>query len=343
MTVLLLGAVCFAPSAAAPPAEVKQYLAQSGLDAADPGSWSLAGLWGKMTEMAADSLAEPLRFAAQSGGYLLLAAAVSAVTAGSWKPCVGTVSVLGFGVISLGAMMRLLGELQATAEACQTYLTGFVPVYTGILALGGQTAGAAVYSGMFLAMSAFLSGAIRIVVLPVMQIYFCFAVSASLWGNKGITRAARLFGRLVSWLLKGCGLLFSLVLGLQSVLAGNADTAALRLGKSLLAGAVPLVGDAAAAALSSAAAALHLLKGSLALAAILAAAATFGPVFLRCALYHLAFLCAGMVAEAGGQRASGDICSLFAQGTALCGSVLVLYFFMVFFSTVLLLVTGNGG
>ena len=107
-------------------------------------------------------------------------------------------------------------------------------------------------------------------------------------------------------------------------------------------GAVPVVGDAAAAALTGAAAAVQLLKGSLALAALLALGASFAPILLHCLLYSLAFSGAGIAALAGGQKQCGRLCRLYAEGAGLCGSVLVLYFFLVFLSTALLLLTGNG-
>ena len=188
-----------------------------------------------------------------------------------------------------------------------------------------------------------LCAVIQKLLLPVMQIYFCFSVCACLWGNRGITDAAALFARCMHWLLKVCGALFSLVLGLQNTLAATVDNAALRTGKGLLQGAIPVVGDAAAAALTGAAAALQLLKGSLALAGLLALAALFAPVFLQSIAYTLVFASAGVIAGATGQKPCTQLCRLYFEGARLCGSVLVLYFFMIFLSTALLLLAGNGG
>ena len=159
----------------------------------------------------------------------------------------------------------------------------------------------------------------------------------------GITDAAALFARCMHWLLKVCGALFSLVLGLQNTLAATVDNAALRTGKGLLQGAIPVVGDAAAAALTGAAAALQLLKGSLALAGLLALAALFAPVLLQSIAYTLVFAAAGVIAGATGQKPCAQLCRLYFEGARLCGSVLVLYFFMIFLSTALLLLAGNGG
>ena len=75
----------------------------------------------------------------------------------------------------------------------------------------------------------------------------------------------------------------------------------------------------------------------------LALAALFAPVLLQCLACALAFAAAGILAGATGQRQCAQLCRLYFEGARLCGSMLVLYFFMIFLSTALLLLAGNGG
>lgn len=326
-----------------PPA-VEEILNDSSVSVQQVSGWNLSGLWDWLGDLLGQELQKPFQFALQAISYLVLSGVLGLI-AGSepWRRSLNAVAVLGFGALSLNAMMDLADTVVVTAQDCQNYLVAFVPVFSGVAAMGGQNAGALVYSGMFFTMSGFLSEAIENILLPVMQIYFCITACACIWGNAGIEEAASLFAKCLHWLLKLCGLLFSLVLGLQNVLAGSVDTAALKTGKSVLQGFIPVVGDAAAAALSGAASAVHLLKGSLALAALLVLAAAFVPAFVHCLFYGVAFAGAGIVASAGGQKQCGQLCHLYFEGAKLCASVLILYFFMVFLSTALLLISGNGG
>ena len=71
--------------------------------------------------------------------------------------------------------------------------------------------------------------------------------------------------------------------------------------------------------------------------------ALFAPVLLQCLACALAFAAAGILAGATGQRQCAQLCRLYFEGARLCGSMLVLYFFMIFLSTALLLLAGNGG
>lgn len=337
--------LCAVPAAAQElPGDVQSILRQSGLSSDSVLGLNLSGLLDMLFGWISGAVAEPLHLARQAILFLLLSCGVGMLLdKNRWRPCLDGITVLAFGTLCLSAMMQLVQSVASAAKTSQAYLTGFIPVFSGISLLAGQKAGATVYSTMFYAMSAFLSTAIEYLLLPVLEIYFCFAVCSAIWGSGGIGEAAGLFSRCFSLLLKWSGRLFAFVLGLQNILAYNSDRAALRVGKGLLSTAVPLVGDAAAAALSGAAAAIQLLKGSLALAVLAALAAAFVPVLLQCGLYWLAFSCAGIVASGSGQKQCGQICRLFGEGARLCGSVAILYFFMVILSTALLLIGGNGG
>lgn len=327
-----------------PPAEVEALLASGDNSVEDAAGWQLTDVLDWLAELLTGALQKPIRFALRAAGYLLLVGVLNLLAGNeSWRQCIDAVAVLGFGVLSLDAVMTLADTVAAAAQDCQNYLIAFIPVFSGVTAMGGQAAGAMAYSGMFFTMSGFLAALIKVVLLPVMQIYFCFAACACIWGNPGIEEAASLFVRCLQGGLKLCGILFSLVLGVQNLLAATVDSAALKTGKSVLQGFIPVVGDAAAAALSGAVAAVQMLKGSLALAALLALAAVFVPIFVQCLLYSVAFAGAGIVASASGQKTCGHLCRLYFAGSKICMSVLVLYFFMIFLSTALLLLAGNGG
>lgn len=333
------------PAAAAElPAGVDRILQQSQITPDELYNASLQDLIKLFGDWLSGTWREPLQLAKRMLLFLLFSSCVGLLAGGgAWKECINLVAVLGFGTLSLTQMTALVQRITQTAKQCQVYVAGFVPVFAGVALLSGQTAGAAVYSTMFYAMAAFLAQILQSLLLPVLQIYFCFSVSAALWGDDGIGEAANLFANCFSLLLKLCGMLFAFVLGLQNILAAGADRAALKLGKTVLSAVVPVVGDVAATALGSASAAIDLLKGSLALAAVAALGAAFVPVLAQCGLYWLVFSGAGILAAGLGQKRCKQICALLGQGTRLCGAILILYFFLVILSTLLLLLGGRGG
>ena len=305
------------PAAAAElPAGVQQILQQSELTPDKLVHITLQELLQTLAGWLKNAWGQPLQLARRAVLFLLLSSCVGLLAdGGAWRDCVDLVAVLGFGTIALNQMTSLVQQVAQAANTSQLYVSGFVPVFAGVALLAGQTAGAAVYSTMFYAMAAFLAEVLQNLLLPLLQIYFCFSVSAALWGDSGIADAANLFARCFTFALKLCGMLFTFVLGLQNVLAAGTDRAALKIGKSVLSAAVPVVGDAAAAALGSASAAIGLLKGSLALAAVAALGAAFAPVLAQCGLYWLVF--SGMGIRPGDAAVRGYLGTIFLSGNSI--------------------------
>ena len=156
------------------PKSTRDILDEGGTDLSDTARWRFSDLCDTVGAWAAEGLQPALHLAAQSAGYLLLAGLLGLLAGDPYRAYVEILAVLGFGTLSLSAAMQLTELVAATAQDCRTYLTAFVPVFGGVAAAGGQASGALVYSGMFFAMSGFLCAVIRKLLLPVMQIYFCF-------------------------------------------------------------------------------------------------------------------------------------------------------------------------
>ncbi len=175
------------------PKSTRDILDEGGTDLSDAARWRFSDLCDTVGAWAAEGLHPALHLAAQSAGYLLLAGLLGLLAGDPYRAYVEILAVLGFGTLSLSAAMQLTELVAATAQDCRTYLTAFVPVFSGLAAASGQTSGALVYSGMFFAMSGFLSAVIQKLLLPVMQLYFCFAVSACLWDNPGMGMPPRCF------------------------------------------------------------------------------------------------------------------------------------------------------
>ena len=133
------------------------------------------------------------------------------------------------------------------------------------------------------------------------------------------------------------------MLGLQSVLAQNADTLAIKTGKFLISSSIPVVGSVASDAMGSVLSGLRVLKGSLGFAAIAVLAIDFLPILLQSAFYYLAYQLGGAVSKAFGLNRAGRVLEGMGQAVGICVSFLVFFFMLVVLSTALMITMGGGG
>ena len=324
------------------PPEVQQYLGDSDMTAEDFTDVTLGQLLRYCVQAFTAQLTAPLRLFAKVCAFLLLAAvALNFAPSEGWKHTLELITVLCSFLLAAAAVTQLLQDVAQAVADWQTYLNGFIPVFAGVMVSCGQAGSALVYSSMFLSMAAFSAQVICRVAMPLLHVYLALNTSAGISGITPLQEASGALAKCVRGILTGGSFLFAGVLGLQSVLAQQSDSLAMRAGQFVLSSSIPVVGSAASDAMGSVLAGLKVVKGSLGFAAVLCAA--FIPLMLRCVAYRLLLGAAGLVAKAFGLSRSGSVLEGVASGVGLCMAFLVFFFMLVVLSTALMIMTGNGG
>lgn len=352
LALALLAAFCPAARAASSeegalgevPEEVRQFLDEPGMDAETFSQMTLPDLLQAGWEAVADQLLEPFRLLGRVGALLLLAAAaLTFAPSEGWRQSLELIAVAGCFLLSADGTLELVQQVAAAIADWQLYLTGFLPVFAGVMVSCGQPAGALVCTGLFFSMASLSAQVICGVAMPLVRAYLALSSAAGVSGVSPLQDAAKGLARCVRSLLRGVTAGFALVLGMQNTLAAQSDTLALRAGGAVLSGSVPVVGAAAQDALASVLAGLRVVKGSLGFAAIAVLAGAFLPLFARCLAVRLALTAGGLLARAFGLPRSGAVLEGAAEGAGLCLSFLVFFFMLVVLATALMIATGTGG
>lgn len=340
---LLLTARVFAEGEALPP-DVQRALEEPGVTAEQFQQASLGEMLGALLETARQQFEGPLRLLVQLlGAALLGAVALALAPQGDWGRPLESVCLLGMFTMSLAPALELVSTVSGSVSQWQAYLVSFVPVFSGVMASCGQPTQAMVYSGMFLTMANFSAQVICAAALPVLQVYLALNTAGGLCGVGGVSDGCGLLAKAVKWLLGLVSVLFGAVLGLQSVLAQNADSLAMKTGKFLISSSIPVVGSVASDAMGSVLSGLRVLKGSLGFAAIAVLAIDFVPILVLSAFYYLAYQLGGAAAKAFGLERAGKVLEGMGQAVGICVSFLVFFFMLVVLSTALMITVGGGG
>lgn len=325
------------------PAEVQAIVEESPVSFSEFLSMDIRQILGGIVKPFWEGFQAPARLAVRAAAYLLLAALVMVLLSGSgFRQVIETVITFGFAALYAEPLTGLHQQISDLSRDWHTYLCGFVPVFSGVLAVQGQPTAAAVYDGLFIGISSLAVQFIGALFLPVVQGYLCVAAAAQLWGNSGAADTAGLLYKCSSWMLKTLTGLMAAILCLQGSFAGLTDKAA---GAGVTAAAklaLPIVGDLAVQAAGSVLAGFRLMKGALAFCAVLYVGASFLPIFGSCVSLMLLFWGSAVGAKSLGFSRCGAMAEHFGNAVQLCASVLTFYFFLVVFSTMLMVLLGGG-
>ena len=130
-----------------------------------------------------------------------------------------------------------------TVNELTSYGKLLLPVMTaGLAAQGGITKSAALYTGTAV-FNTVLGSLIAALLVPVIYIYIALGVANSAVGEQALKKTQDLIKWCGTWVLKLGLYIFTGYMGLTGVITGTADAAALKVTKSTISVAVPVIGN----------------------------------------------------------------------------------------------------
>ena len=174
----------------------------------------------------------------------------------------------GCGVLLWQELDKLAAALCTRMAGWKSYLLGFLPVYSGVLAAGGEWNAGAAANGFLLTVLCFIAQAVTLWLQPLLRSYLAISMACGISSRKSLSEGCTLTGRLLRQAIGWAGKAFAALMSIQRVVMVQLDRSASRLGQ-LLTGSVPIVGQALSNAADAVLAGMQLLKSTLGIAALL--------------------------------------------------------------------------
>lgn len=223
------------------------------------------------------------------------------------------------------------------------FMNGFIPVFCGILASGGQLVSAGVYHLLLFGTSQVVGQAASQILVPLISIFLAFYFTGAIAPELHLDQIGKTVKKFVNWAL---GLLLTVyvgLLGIQSIVAVSADTVTVKTAKFVTSSFVPVIGSALSDALVTAQACLKLLKASVGVYGILIAVFTFLPLFAEIICWYLAMQAAAFLGQLMGTGSITKVLEATASALGLLMSITLLFGLLFIISTTVMLVVGAGG
>ena len=224
----------------------------------------------------------------------------------------------GCGVLLWGNLVEEAQTLCAQMESWRSFLLGFLPVYAGVLTMGGEAAAGSAASGTLLTALCFLAQLAAAFVQPLLHCYLMLSMACCISAEPALGVFCKGVGSALRQALGWAGKVLVALLGLQRAAAFQLDRFSLRTGQ-LLAGSVPIIGQTLSSASESILAGVQMLKSGLGLAALSVLGAEFVPLYLGL-MIQLALLMGGSLLCRGGALYGSSCGPLLRAGSGRGGS-----------------------
>lgn len=280
-------------------------------------------------------LPDILGSALRSGAIVLMISALAGIAStaldtaeSKWSASADMAGTAAVSLCVLGGTGGFLRTARETLESLDSVSKVLLPSLTALAAASGAAISApAKYAAATLFIDVLMTLSSN-VIMPVICAYGAAVIAGAAFGGSAFSGAASLLKWISTTLMTLTVLAFIAYIGLTGLITGNADAAALRLAKTAISTALPVVGgimsDAAASVLSGAAA----LRSSVGVFGILAVTAICAVPVIRLGAHYLVFKAVSKLSfgSARMEKLLAGLADMFGLVMGLTGSCAVMLY-----------------
>lgn len=302
-----------------------------------PGT-DFGGALEKIMKKAAEQAGGAIKGAVRSAVLILMAAVICGVAGVIYSPGGGTdvlrlAGVLAVAAISAGDISACVGLGRSMISELSGFSKVLLPTLTATAAVSGAvTSAAAKYAAAALFMDVLIS-CVENLLIPLIYAYIAAVIAECAIGGEGLSGAASFLKWLTTSLLTTIVLAFVVYLSVSGLVSGSADAATVRVAKTAISTALPVVGGIVSDAASTVLLGASVIKSSVGAFGMVAVAAVCIVPVLRLAAHYLMYKGAAKLSAAiyGGAmaKAAGGIGAAFGMVMGAMGACTIMLFLSI--------------
>ena len=242
----------------------------------------------------------------------------------------------------LSPLRETIGIIIDNLFQIKNFMVAFLPVYSGISFASGEFLTSTIYTGLFLTSVIAVSNMCITFILPSIEIYFAIIVSDTLSSFVRLKSLGEFYIKIIKTIMKTAVSVICFMLTLQTTISHGKDTLAVKAGKLISGGAIPVIGSALQDAIGSVYAGMEAIKGYAGAIGISAVVAVFVPSLISLTIYWLCTNFIHIIADIFDAVSLKKCLSGFIQAIELIIAVVILFMIMMIFSFTVMISITNG-
>lgn len=330
------------------PEQARDYLSENDISADDSSglmSLSPAKLLGDVLSMAKSKAISPIKLLASLIGVVILCSLLESmqdtVHKSSLSHTFGVIGVIASSTILTVQIGDCIFQATQTLHDGSDFMLLYVPIFSSILAVGGNITTATVYNGIVFSAAQIISQMTSTVFVPMIGSFLALSIVGSIMPELNLISLANAIKNITMW---GLGIIMTIFVGLltvQSFVGTATDTLALKATKFAISAFVPVVGGALSEALNTVQGSMGILKASIGGFGIIAGAMTMLPTIIYVVMIKGSISIAGIVSDIFGTTKLSSLFKSCSATLSIIIALLVSTTLMLIISTTIMLMTGQ--
>ena len=280
------------------PEDTLEELESAGITPDNPKAFSFTDALGSLWELIKAKATSPLRMLCGLCGVVLFCALAENIAGqGAGNGIVSAVGVLCGAGIAAGAVYEMLNNSLTAISAAANFMLVFIPVLTGISAAMGATLTATAVNSAILGVTQVFSQIAANFIAPFCGAILGLSTAGAVHPQLKLGKLSDGVKKIIMWTLTLLMTVFMGVLSLQTAISAASDNAAIKAAKFVVSQGVPIVGGTVSDAVNTLQSGLGILKSSIGVYGMTAAAALILPVLASLLCYKIAAALSQTLAE----------------------------------------------
>jgi stage III sporulation protein AE len=318
------------------------------VESLEPLELTFSGVMSEIWELLKKEITRPVRLLVSLVGVIVLCSAANALRDSSGSK--GTASVQAFemaGVLAGAGIMSaeiasIVIRTTQTLTAAGAFMLTFIPILAGIMAIMGHIASANLFNSAVVIAAQLFSQIMVTTLMPLSAAILGVSIAGAVNPDLKTDKLAEAVKKIVLWVLGFSATIFSGLLGLQSLITGNADSVAMKAVKFTVSGGVPFIGGAVGDALGVARGSIAVLQSTTGAVGIIAVMAVCLPSLLSIICFRLALALATGVSGLFGANRLETLLKSGENVLSVILAMLVCFMLIMLVSIALMIRIGSG-
>ncbi len=253
------------------------------------------------------------------------------------------VCVMSAAAVAAPQLIDVFTDTVAEIELCGGFIIVFVPVFTAVAVMCGGVTSAGVYHLLILGASEMITELSESYLLPILGAATALSVTGSVFPDSSLESVVGLLKKAATWSITVVMTLFTGFVTLKCSIAGKADGVAVKTVKTVISGAVPVVGGAVSDAYATVKGSFEVIGSTVGAAGVIAIVLLLLPKILELFAYRGVMLLGAAAADMFSAPSLSKLLKSFDGALAIAQCVLVCYGLMFLISSAILAQTIGQG